>query len=291
MIARGCDLRSPLIMPATAFRAGEPVGAEAITVAADITARIGSGYVRIGGLFLPPSQVVKTLHRYAKALVCENDVPEFPYTLRGTMAALNLGGRHFCVFCRHQIKDYDPAKVTLFPLAAGGSQHIGGGTGRHIERNVSNADEEFIDVFGIEFKPEAYTIENLGSEFFPVCHEDCWPTSTTGDLIAFGLPSALQNFNPREDEAGSSLGEVNFLTVVVSGRHRHASNARWVHEAEMIRTEKFPADGMSGGPVFHIGRDAQGLFIGLAGMIMRGSPTTESFYFIDTGFLRQFGET
>ena len=84
---------------------------------------------------------------------------------------------------------------------------------------------------------------------------------------------------------------MNFLTVVVSGRHCQASQASWVHEAKMIRTEKFPADGMSGGPVFHIGRDAQGLFIGLAGTIMRGSATSETFHFIDTGFLRQFGDT
>lgn len=157
--------------------------------------------------------------------------------------------------------------------------------------NSSNADEEYPDVFGIEFKPKAYAIENLSAEFFPVVPNDCWPISTTGDLIAFGLPSGLQDFQISEDEAGSTLSDVNFRTVVVSGRHHQATHASWVHEAEMIRTKKFPSDGMSGGPVFHIGRDAQGLFIGLAGMIMRGSATSERFYFIDTGFLHQFGET
>lgn len=252
----------------------------------DIAAGIGNNYVRIGTLLVPPSEVVKTLHRYAKPLICENDWEGHPFSIRGTTTAMNICARYFYLFSRHQIKDYDPGAIAIFPLAARGEQLIGGGTGHWIEPTASNDGEEFLDVFGMEIEPESYTIQNLSSEFFPVIVGDCWPTNTTGSLIAFGVPSELQNYSPAEDDVGSGSA-IEFLTVVVSGRHRQASHARWVHEAQMIRTEEFPVDGLSGGPVFHLGRDAHGHFIGLAGMIMRGGP--KSFYFVDTGFLLRYG--
>jgi hypothetical protein len=252
--------------------------------------QMGTDYVRIGTLLVPASEVTKILHRYAKPLICENPIEDYPYTIgRGTTTALRLDSRYFYVFCRHQIKDCDPRKVTTFPIAAGGKQHICGGTGHFTEPDLSNDGEEFLDVFGWEIKPEAYAIPNLGSEFFPVIAGDCWPMNTTNDLIAFGVPSELQKYNPPEAKDGSPL-DIEFLTVVVSGRHRRTSgNVRWFHEAEMIRTKEFPMDGMSGGPVFHIGRDTRGLFIGIAGMIMRGG--AERFHFIDMNFLLQLGNT
>jgi hypothetical protein len=177
--------------------------------------------------------------------------------------------------------------VSIFPTSASGKVQIGGGTGRFVERSAGNDGEEFLDVFGMEIQPKAYELPNLESEFFPVNNDDCWPSRTTGNLLAYGVPFDLQGYLLREDDGG--LRELNFRTVLVSARHNHPSNASWVHKAEFIRTGRFSPNGMSGGPVFHIGRDAGGSFIGLAGMIMRGGDT--HFHFIDWGFLRQFANT
>jgi hypothetical protein len=280
--------RSPLILLPATFGAGVHGGAQGRSVEADITARLGRGYVRIGALLVPPTGIAQTLHRYAHPLICENDSQEFPYSIRGTNTALYLGGRYFFAFCRHQIDGYDPSKVTFFPRAAGGTEQIGGGTAHIIERHASNEGEEFLDVVGWEVNPEKYEMPNPAAEFFPVVAEDCWPNNTGGGLIAYGVPSGLQAYEPADDQPGSKP-TIAFRTVVVSGRHMRASHAASFHEAKMIRTGQFPVDGMSGGPVFHIGRDARGPFIGLAGMIMRAGE--DRFHFIETTFLRQLGST
>jgi hypothetical protein len=83
---------------------------------------------------------------------------------------------------------------------------------------------------------------------------------------------------------------MNSNAVIIMGRHLGGSNARYVQKAEMTRNNSFPADGMSGGPVFHLGKDVSGFFVGLAGMIQRGSNISDNFRFIDMDFLRRFAE-
>jgi len=256
-------------------------------LAANIPSLMQQKYVRIGQLFVPPNQVTATLGRYAHTLVCKNDHEKFPYTFRGSSMAFCLNGRYFSVFCQHQIKDYSPDQVILFPVASNGAKYIGGGV-FHSILDASMDNEEFSDVCAIEFKPDKYTIENLKSEFFQVVRDECWSSNSLGNLIVYGYPAAFQDLRISEVETESELTEINFKAVVVSGRHVRASHARWVHAAEMLRTNSFPADGMSGGPVFHLGRDASGFFVGLAGMVQRGSPASDNFHFIDMGFLRKF---
>lgn len=254
---------------------------------ANTVTRVSRAYVRVGSLPVPGADVASVLFRYSKPLVCENEDRDHPYSIRGTCTGLNLGGRYFYCFCRHQIAGYDPSKVSIFPTAAGGKVHIGGGTSRFVEHSDRTQGEEFLDVFGMEIDPKAYEIPNLESEFFPVTDNDCWPKRTTGDLFAYGVPFELQNYLLREEDGG--LKELNFRTVLVSARHNQRSNASWVQRAEFIRTGRFSPNGMSGGPVFHIGRDDKDAFVGLAGMIMRGGDT--HFHFIESGFLQQFGNT
>lgn len=248
---------------------------------------MGRGHIRVGTLLVPSTAVAKTLHRYAKPLVLNTDNEQFPYVIRGTATALKLGKRHFYFFCRHQLQDYDPSKVCIFPTSAMGTQLIGGGTGRFFEQEAWNVGEELLDVFAMEIEPRAYEIPNLELEFFPIIGVDCWPNGTTGDLFAYGVPSKLQGYKLGGVD-GDTLKEINFITALVSGRHLNPSNARGVHRAEFIRSERFDVDGMSGGPVFHIGRDRAGLFIGFAGMIMRGGDT--QFHFINSLVLRKFEE-
>jgi len=105
----------------------------------------------------------------------------------------------------------------------------------------------------------------------------------------FGLPSGRQVV--QLDQETGALASVEFSTIVTGGRHVRSSCAQWVHEGEMERTKIFPTDGMSGAPVFHLGKDTSCFFIGLAGMVMRGSSTSDRFHFIDSEFLLQFRNT
>ncbi|MDR3448321.1 MAG: hypothetical protein P4M15_00970 [Alphaproteobacteria bacterium] len=259
--------------------------------ALDIQFAIGETAVRSGDLIIPASSIEPTLYRYAKTLVCLNDDVDFPYSIRGTMTSLRFRDRYFSVFCKHQISGFSPANVGQFPRAEGGRFYICGGIYRDVCIDESNSGEEFIDACAIEYDLAKYSMTNLHSEFFNVIENDCWPSNTTGHLILFGSPSKIQNFKIFQSDVEAKLEEIKFATVVVAGSHVGRSHARWIQSAEMRRKANFDTDGMSGGPVFHLGRDRRGYFVGLAGMIMRASPSSNRFHFIDTSFLKQFGES
>jgi hypothetical protein len=66
------------------------------------------------------------------------------------------------------------------------------------------------------------------------------------------------------------------------------SRAASVHSIEMMRTGEYGSDGLSGGPVFHLGQDAQGFYCGFAGVILRGSDSSNTIHFLDVRLMLQF---
>jgi hypothetical protein len=68
---------------------------------------------------------------------------------------------------------------------------------------------------------------------------------------------------------------MNSRTVIVSAEYDRESHSPLTHRIRMTRTRQFGSDGLSGGSVFHLGRNEEGFFLGLAGFVMRGSQTSE----------------
>jgi hypothetical protein len=56
----------------------------------------------------------------------------------------------------------------------------------------------------------------------------------------------------------------------------------------MHRKGDYASDGLSGGPVFHLGQDAQGFYCGFAGVVLRGSDTSNLIQFLDVRVMLQF---
>src|SRR5258708_4832032 len=83
---------------------------------------------------------------------------------------------------------------------------------------------------------------------FPTMTGD--PKST---FVLFGYPTSLRNV----DYHSTSIA---VKQIVTSAKYRSASCAASVHSIEMIRTGDYGSDGLSGGPVFHLGQDAQGFY-------------------------------
>ena len=50
------------------------------------------------------------------------------------------------------------------------------------------------------------------------------------------------------------------------GKHVQESNAYAFHEGRFELVGLLESNGISGGPVFHLGRDQRGLFVGFAGV-------------------------
>jgi hypothetical protein len=76
--------------------------------------------------------------------------------------------------------------------------------------------------------------------------------------------------------------------IVVGAKYCSASQAASVHSIEMQRAGNYGSDGLSGGPVFHLGQDAQGFFCGFAGVILRSGESSNIIHFLDVRLMLQF---
>jgi hypothetical protein len=76
--------------------------------------------------------------------------------------------------------------------------------------------------------------------------------------------------------------------TATAGRYSHASCAAGVHAISLERSGASSSDGLSGGAVFHLGEDARGFYCGFAGIVLRGSDTSNIIYFMDPQLIRHF---
>jgi hypothetical protein len=232
--------------------------------------------VRIGSLWMPGKQVETALGRYTKQLFCLTHHNEYPYAFLGSATAVRVNNRCFTVWCRHQTKEYAPDDVTI-PIE-GGKTLISGSRYLYIVADESNKEEDFLDLCAMEFIPENYGSAHLEKAFFELIGAECWMGNTDATFFLFGFPTERRIVE-------YEVPHVHVSQVVTSGRYERPTNSQGLHCLEMTRTTKFAADGLSGGPVYHLARDNKGYFIGLAGIIMRGGESSDYIHFLDARFL------
>jgi hypothetical protein len=251
-------------------------------MARDIQWWLRESAVRVGNVWVPGRQVEPTLARYTKQLFCLTHYNEYPYAFLGSASGVRAGDRCFMVWCRHQTREYSPDDVTI-PIESGKTL-ISGSPFLYIERDESNADEDFTDLCAMEFIPKNYGSPNLDASFFRFNTSECWPGNTDATFFLFGFPTELR-------QVDYGIPHVHVRQIVTSGRYTRVTSARALHCLEMTRTTEFAADGLSGGAVYHLARDNRGYFVGLAGTIVRGSNSSSYIHFLDARFLtRLFGE-
>jgi hypothetical protein len=78
---------------------------------------------------------------------------------------------------------------------------------------------------------------------------------------------------------------IEALCIEINGEYTGVTTAPYLHRIKMDRKQTFDMEGMSGGPVFYLGRRDRNFFVGFAGMIMRGSATSDYVHFIPAEFL------
>jgi hypothetical protein len=107
-----------------------------------------------------------------------------------------------------------------------------------------------------------------------------WRGDPAATFMLFGYPT---NFRKVDYDWPS----IAVRQIVTSAKYRSASRAASVHSIEMMRTGDYSSDGLSGGPVFHLGQD-QGFYCGFAGVILRGSESLDMIHFLDVRLMLQF---
>jgi hypothetical protein len=240
--------------------------------------------VKVSAIWHDPGSVESFLERYCKHILCLTGSDEHPYSLRGSGTALKINGNHFLYCCDHQISDFEADKIAIRP-------HTGDKTvitASHMLCPVieeHNKDSDYIDIRALEYRPEDYSIANLSSEFFDVRDDNILPVNKTDHFLAYGYPSELQDAYADDDSPS-----INARVVYVNGVYDGASKSPYVHRMKMRRKRTFNADGMSGGPVFYLGRNDKGFFIGIAGVTIRGSTTSEWLHFVEARALLNFAQ-
>jgi hypothetical protein len=236
--------------------------------------------VRVGRLWIPGKQVEQTLARYGKLLFCINHSDEHPYSLVGSATAVRLNGECLLFCCHHQIKDYPPDDVVISTDKTG-TILVSSSAIVWRESTPGDVDEEYHDLRAMKFEPTNYVGANMGPEFFDLQKNDCWNGDKESTFFLFGYPTSLRNVD-------YEIPHINVQQIVTSASYVEPSNARGLHRLRMSRLSGFSSDGLSGAPVFHLSEDAKGFFAGFAGIVTRGSESSEIIHFLDARQLTPF---
>jgi hypothetical protein len=215
------------------------------------------------------------LRKFCKPIFALTGDAQYPYCRVGSGTAVKFAGRHFLFCCRHQIREYTPDKIAI-PLSFE-AKIMSASTMRALAITEANCGEDTTDVAVFEYSPDGYGVPNLTSEFFPTDDLRIWPMgSAQMPFMVFGYPSSRQLFD--EERIGAKCIEV---------KARYDGGTSSPHLQRVVTEQPLGADGMSGGPVFYIGGAPGNLFVGFAGMVMRGGERSRYLHFMASEFLIQ----
>lgn len=242
-----------------------------------ITGARATQAVQIGGIWRDLADVDKALHPYCKHIFANNEDAEYPHSFPGSGTAIRIANRHFLFCCNHQIKHWEPHQIAFRPANANvtvSPSHV-------LAPKITddNSDTDLIDARALEYEIEKYSYVNLTSEFFAIDGEQIWPDGATqAPFMVYGYPTALQNID-------YSSPKISARSIKISARYAGETSSPHLHTLEIDREQKFSTDGMSGGPVFYIGRRNGSNFVGWAGMVVMGGANSEFLHFLTAQFL------
>src|SRR5262249_41948041 len=113
-----------------------------------------------------------------------------------------------------------------------------------------------------------------------------WDGKRETTFLVYGYPTELREL--AVDEISGVLDGIKVKMTANAGWYSHASSAAGVHAIVLERSGRYSSDGLSGGAVFHVGEDARGFYCGFAGIVLRGSDTSNIIHFIDPQLIRHF---
>jgi hypothetical protein len=228
--------------------------------------------IRVGSVWAPPAQAEKMIGQFCKQIFCVNDSDTYPYTFRGSGVAVKIMNEHLVFCCDHQLANYTPEQVAVHARIDDRLIHAS----VIIRPNVtsSNFDGDVIDLRALKYEMIDYPLANLSTTFFAMNPDRHWPADSTPNLIVFGFPFERQ-------EVDYEAPRVRARLVRIHGEYVGPTSSPWVHQLRMSRRVRFDPDGMSGGPVFYLGRSGSEYFLDLAGVVIRGSEQSENLYFIE----------
>jgi hypothetical protein len=241
--------------------------------------------IRVGDLWVPVKQLPHILAPFTKQLFCLTGSDDHPYSLRGSATGLKFQRDHLLFCCSHQIADRSPPDVVV-PVDKRGRKLVSGTRFIRLNELPDFAGEEVSDVCAMQFRPPDYGEPQLERGFFDLKTADVWSGEPQTTFLVYGYPSEFCRLGV--DDVSGALNDIKVKMTATAGHYSHASSAAGVHAITLERSGLYSSDGLSGGAVYHVAEDARGFYCGFAGIVLRGSNTSNIVHFMDARLIRQF---
>ena len=234
--------------------------------------------IRIGSIWFPVRNLPAALARHTKLVFCLTGSDDHPYSLRGSATGLKFQDRHLLFCCGHQIANIEPRNVVI-PLDKEGRTLISGQQTVSLDHVQELLGEEILDLTAMRFDPAKYGPSPVNLGFFDIRGSDVWNGDPQTTFLVFGYPTSLRSVEI--DDVSGALSGLKVKMIATAASYIQASQASGLHAIRLLRSGDYTSDGLSGGTVYHVGEDAHGFYCGFAGLVIRGSETSDILHFID----------
>jgi hypothetical protein len=232
---------------------------------------------------MPVKRLPEVLAPFTKLLFCLTGSEDHPYSLRGSATGLRFQGRYLLFCCVHQIADRSPREVVV-PVDKRGRHLVSGTAFIRLNDLPEFEGEEILDVCAMHFDPTNYDGLHLARGFFDIKGGDVWNGESETTFLVYGYPTSWRELGV--DDVTGTLNDIKVKMTATAAKYA-ASSASGVHALALERTGSYSSDGLSGGAVFHLGEDARGFYCGFAGIVLRGSDTSNIIH-LDPQLIRHF---
>ncbi|GBR21868.1 hypothetical protein [Komagataeibacter nataicola] len=229
---------------------------------------------------VPAEQISKLIHSFSHALIRRDDYGAWSFP--GSSLFIGYNGRKIALSTIHQLKqkmDVPRNLENVMFSTTMDNQHV-------VPNSIfsdESAPEEGLDIALYELPSFATDGKVLCStQFYPLLEDRLWPAGAIDDfMFVCGFPEYVDKQYgpsptldyPEWDDKISDITEANFCTsnVLMSALKITNQTRQGFFSAQLLVDGHICVNGLSGSPIFYIGKNKEGLFLGLAGIVVRGS--------------------
>jgi hypothetical protein len=231
--------------------------------------------IKCGNLFVPYRGLEEAVARYVRALIFENDIPEYLYSRSGSCTLLAYKEAQYCFLTKHQVGTFDLNNAKIVKSGFGGEVFA---LDTRWDVTPEN-QEEYEDILAMKVTPSSVP----SFDFFDLSNNSPPSIRDSKLLIAVGCPTSLSEikYDPHS---------VHIKTVTIPAQYQKPfDNAAHFHTMKLLSNQESPdfsnfnLDGMSGGAIFSIDGELRNYQCSFRGIITRGG--NGFIHFIDTDFV------
>ena len=214
-------------------------------------------------------------------LVFETGIPEFPYSMSGTVFLVGYKGKAYVITTRHGLAADKLPATCIFPTD---TSHKLLPLGHMFSVPQKDEPDDYMDLAVIDVAPSAKSDEELGKasliDVVKAFEPDWVYNAKSIPLYVVGYPSERSKID-------YDTGDLRTDRIILSGSYEGPSPLPYLHQLRVNGAEDFESfSGFSGGPVFSLRQISSGIVKPvLCGMAIRGTSSSALFHFLDASVI------